>query len=195
MAKPTLRIIHGDGGVCPPWLDFPPTVVARSPFDKGAICRFRMSREDAMKAAAAHRRQPIWELWSIVLGEPPPVPNVKTWGLNVPAEEGLITLVEAHACFRGICRALAEDDNGENVVAYILKPRFFYGYVTNLVSTAVKHATPEGLLFAVYARLDMPWDAQGATVGVVTHGGFVESDPANPLLPEDHASRYTERLW
>ena len=63
------------------------------------------------------------------------------------------------------------------------------------VTFAVKHATPEGLLFAAYARLDMPWDAQGTTVGVVTHGGFVESDPANPLLPEDPASRYIQRLW
>src|SRR5712671_6974534 len=163
---------------------------------RGTICRFRMSREDAMKAAAAHRRQPIWEIWSIVLGEPPPVPNVRTWGLNVPAEEGLIALVEAHACFRGICRALAEDDNGENVVAYILKPRFFYEYRANLVSTAVKLTVPAGLLFAVYVRIDIPWDAQRkGTVGVVTHGGFVEADPSDPLLPEDHASRYTQRLW
>ena len=31
----------------------------------------------------------------MVIGEPPPVPNVTTWGVNVPAQEGLIKLVEA----------------------------------------------------------------------------------------------------
>ncbi len=156
MAKPTLRVIAGKGGPSTPWLDFPSTVIAKSPFDKGATCRLRLSREDAMKAAIAHRRQPIWELWSIVLGEPPPVPNVRTWGLNVPPEEGLITLVEAHACFRGIRRALAEDDNGDNVAAYILKPRFFYEYRAHLVSTAAKLTVPAGLLYVVYARLVLP---------------------------------------
>jgi hypothetical protein len=116
-------------------------------------------------------------------------------GLNFPAEEGLITLVEAHACFRGIRRALAEDDNGENVAAYILQPRFFYEYRANLASTAVKLTVPAGLLYVVYARLDMPWDVQNATVEVVTHGGFVEPDPDNPSLPIDHASRYAAKLW
>lgn len=196
MAKPTLRVIQGERVSCPTWLDFPPTVVARSPFDKGAICRFRLSREDAMKSASVNRLQPIWELWSVVIGEPPPVPNVRSWGVNVPAEEGLITLVEAHACFRGICRALAEDDNGNNVVAYILKPRFFYKRVTNMVCLAEKQVIPEGLLFAAYARLDVPWDdGESSTVGVVTHGGFVEADAADPLLPVDHAARFIERLW
>lgn len=31
---------------------------------------------------------------------------------------------------------MGEDDNGEKVVAYILKPRFFYEHVTNLVCLA-----------------------------------------------------------
>jgi hypothetical protein len=154
-----------------------------------------MSREDAMKAAAVYRVQPIWELWSIIIGEPPPVPNVRTWGINVPAAEDLISLVDAHACFRGIRRALAGDGNGENVVVYVLKPRFFYQRSVNQVCTATKTVTPKGLLFAAYARLDIPWDDRSATAGVVTHGGFVEADAADPLLPVDHASRYAERLW
>lgn len=145
MAKPTLRVIRGSAASSRAWLDFPATIVARSPFDKGQTCRLRLSREDATKAALAHRLQPIWEFWSIVIGEPPPVPNVKVWGVNVPAEEGLTTLVEAHACFRGINRALAEDDNGDDVVAFVLKPRFFYEHAANLVCAAAKRATPEGI--------------------------------------------------
>jgi hypothetical protein len=115
--------------------------------------------------------------------------------VNVPAEEGLIALIEAHACFRGICRGIAEDDNGEHAVAYILKPRFFYRRVANLVCLAQKETVPDGLVFAVFARLDEPWDGGKPTVGVVTHGGFVEADAADPLLPVDYESRFVERLW
>jgi hypothetical protein len=89
MAKPTLKVIQGTAGRGTVWLDFPATIVARSPLERSQTCRLRVSREDATKAARAHRLQPIWEFWSIVIGEPPPVPNVRTWGVNVPAEEGV----------------------------------------------------------------------------------------------------------
>ena len=92
------------------------------------------------------------------MGEPPPVPNVRSWGVNAPAEDGLTSLVEAHACFRGICRALAEDDKGDNVVIFILNPRYFYVHSTNMVCAAEKRSTPPGLVFAVHARLDVPHD-------------------------------------
>jgi hypothetical protein len=148
-----------------------------------------------MKAAVERRLQPIWETWSVVFGEPPPVPNVKSWGVNVPADQGLSTLVEAHACFRGIRRALAEDDVGDDVIAFILKPKFFYEHGINMVCAAAKRATPSDLVFALHARLDHPRDDQNSTVGVVTHGGFVEADAADPMLPIDHGTRYCRRLW
>jgi hypothetical protein len=197
MVKPTLRVIRGEATAGPAWLDFPATVVARSPFDKGQTCRFRLSREDATKAARAHRLQPNWEIWSIIIGEPPPVPNVKVWGVNVPAEEGLTTLSEAHACFRGIERALAVDNNDDDdVVAYVLKPLHFYEHAVNMVCAAAKRATPEGLVYVVDARLDVPCDTQNQNViGVVAHGAFVGADLTDPLLPEGHASRYKTRLW
>jgi hypothetical protein len=196
MAAPTLRVIQGSAKSCPTGLDFPSTLVALSPFDKSKPCRFRVSREDASKAARARRLQPIWDIWSAVIGEPPPVPNVRIWGVNVPAEEGLTTLVEAHACFRGVNRALAEDDNGDNVVAYILKPSHFYEHVTtNMVCAASKRPTPQDLVYALHVRLDIPCDLESATIGVITHGGFVRVGSEDSLLPEDHASRYTSRLW
>ena len=71
----------------------------------------------------------------------------------------------------------------------------FYQRVANMVCVAEKRATPDGLSYAVCARLDVPTDPNNSTIGVVTHGGFVEADPANPLLPQDHTSRYTTRLW
>jgi hypothetical protein len=196
MMRPPLTVVQGSAGpAAPAWLDFPQTIRARSPSDKNEFCRFRLSREDATRAALAYRRQPIWEMWSIIIGEPPPVPNVKSWGINVPAEEGLTALIEAHACFRGIKRAIAEDDNGENVITFILKPRFFYEYRPGLVCVAAKLAVPVGLVFAAHARLDVPADTDSSTMGVVTHGAFVETDKNEPLLPEDHSDRYIERLW
>jgi hypothetical protein len=117
------------------------------------------------------------------------------WGENDPAEEGLTTLVEAHGCFRGILRALAEDDRGDHVVAFILKPKFYYKRVTNLVCRAAKRVTPDDLVYVVHGRLDVPLDPKCATIGVITHGGFVVTDRFDPVLPEDHSTRYVERLW
>jgi hypothetical protein len=195
MAKPTLTVVHGGVRRVPPWLDFPASVVALSPTDKTRTCRFRLSRQDATRAAQDHRLQRIWEFWSAVIGEPPPVPNVKTWGANHPAEEGLTQLVEAHACFQGIKRPMAEDSTGEQVVIYVLKPRFFYEHAINLVCAAAKRATPSDLVYVAHARLDVPYDPENSTIGVVTHGGFVQVDPHDPLLPENHRERYDKRLW
>jgi len=116
--------------------------------------------------------------------------------VNVPAEEGLTTLSEAHACFRGIERALAVDNNDDDVVAYVLKPLHFYEHAVNMVCAAAKRATPEGLVYVVHARLDVPCNTQNQNViGVIAHGAFVGADLTDPLMPEDHATRYKTRLW
>jgi hypothetical protein len=172
-------------------------VLGRSPFDPNRHCQFRVAKDDAIRAGGVYRRNSIFQIWSIVFGQPPPVPNVNVWARNAPADVGLVSLVQAHACFRGINRALAEDDSGDNVVAYILKPKLFYEYEANLVCVAVKNEVPQDVVYAAYVRLDLPFAENGSPVkGVFTHGGFVEADPATEYhLPIDFNSRYKERLW
>lgn len=176
------------------WLRFPNFVHAPSPFDRTRLCRLRISHADTRKAAQVGRRQPAFDLWSMVLGCPPPVPGVGARNDMIPG--ALASIAEAHACFRGIQRPLAEDDDGGGVVVYIIRPRFFYEYDPNMLSVALKVPVPRDIVFATYARLvDSDNASSTGTAGTITHWGFVESDRADPRLPINYESRYRTRLW
>jgi hypothetical protein len=114
---------------------------------------------------------------------------------NHPEPGELTKLANAHACFRGIERPLAEDNDGRDVVAYILRPRNFYAYDPNMVSQAIKIPAPSDLVFVAYARLLTRDDMPAGSLGVLTHWGFVEAERTDPLLPVNHNSRYRTRLW
>jgi hypothetical protein len=130
----------------------------------------------------------------MVLGYDPPVPGVGARNDLIPGE--LTSIAEAHACFRGIERPLAEDNDGSDVVVYILRPRFFYEYDPNMVSVALKVPVPRGIIFATYVRLiDSDKIARTSPAGTITHWGFVESDRADPRLPINYETRYRTRLW
>jgi hypothetical protein len=191
LPKPTLVVLKGGGLVPSPWLNIPTTVAAVSPFDPEPVI-YRIARHDVEKARAAMRRQPIFDLWSIVLGEPPQVPNV------APAKPGELTcLAEAHACFQGIRRPVGLDDDGSSMLAYILRPRTHYVYEPSMVCVAAKQAVPADLVFAAYVRLDEPFGAKfPGTTGVLTHWQYVEADSdGQVLLPVDYQTRYHKRMW
>jgi len=175
------------------WLRFPDAITALAPEDRNQVCAYKIGRDDTLKAARAGRRQPAFQLWSVVLGHPPPVPGVEY--RNRPEPNELTSLVEAHACFRGIERPLAEDDEGSNVVAYVLRPKVFYEYTADMVCTATKVTVPPGFVFVAYAKLVEPDGVPRAVRGVLTHWGFVEADEATPELPVNYATRYRVRLW
>jgi hypothetical protein len=124
-AWPMLRGFVSDHVPSRGWLDLPETVAGPSRDDRSGVASFRLPTDDIRKAVTACRRQPVMELWSVVIGEPPPVPHVWTWQGNVPADIGLTRLTLAHACFHGIKRPLAEDDFGDDVFVFVLKPEFF----------------------------------------------------------------------
>jgi hypothetical protein len=196
MVRPTLLVIDGGGATPSPWLNFRPTVVGRSPTNRQEPVIFRIALQDVQKALEARRRQPIFDLWSIVIGEPPPVPNVE-WEGNAPYQEGLTCLAEAHACFRGIKRPIGEDDDGANVLVYVLRPSFHYVHEAHMVTLAHRRAVPRDVVFVCYVRLDVPFDPGSQMIkGVLTHWQFVEALGAGAeLLPVDYQKRYVERLW
>lgn len=189
MANPTLNVVPEAIGA---WLDLPETVHAPSEIDRTVHCIYRLSMGDVTKMARSHRRQLTFELWSIVLGVPPPVPGCAH--RNRKAAGRLVRLADAHALFKGIERPLAEDDEGANVLAYVLKPEFMYEYDPDMVSVALKIAVPQDVVFVVYVRLNNP-EGEPACAGTVTHWGFVEADKNDPTLPADYSSRYRARLW
>jgi hypothetical protein len=176
------------------WLSFPRAVYAPSPFDRISLCGLKIAAKDVRRAARAGRRQIVFDLWSMVIGKTPPVPGVHA--RNDPQPGELTSIAQAHACFRGIERPLAEDNNGSDVLAYILRPRIFYEYDPNMVSVALKQPVPRDVVFVVYARLfDQTKVEKFGLIGVITHWGFVEVDSADPKLPVNYGSRYSVRLW
>jgi len=174
------------------WLKFPDRVAAPAPSDRTIGCELGIAQNDVRKLALAGRRQAAFELWSVVLGQAPPVPGVAQ--RNNPQPDDLTSLIDAHACFQGIQRPLAEDDNGENVIAYVLRPHYYYEYDPTMVSVASKVPVPRDVVYVVYARMHTTTGAN-KKIGTVTHWGFVESDPKALFLPINHSSRYRNRLW
>ncbi|MFI4934327.1 MAG: hypothetical protein ACHP7N_06890 [Caulobacterales bacterium] len=168
-------------------MNFPAALAARSPWNEADHCAFRVGRDDQFKRAEHRRRQPAFNFWSMLAGRVPPVPDL------VGRSDDLTSLVDAHACFLGLQRPLAEDRSGENVVAYVLKPKVFYAYDVAAPGLAVRRPVPHDLLFMAYVRLDEPFGLK-ATSGMLTHWQFLEAG-AVAMLPTDFDDRYTRRLW
>jgi len=102
---------------------------------------------------------------------------------------------DAHACFQGVRRPCAEDGDGDNVVAYVLKPNVVIGYkALPPAMLAVKEVIPGDLVLVAYVRLDAPVTETGP-IGVLTHWQFVEADAADCMLPKGYKERYAKRLW
>lgn len=184
------QVIHGAWVASPEWLTLPPMIRARAPEDRNRICRVRVNAEDVIKAALHRRRQPAYEFWSVLNGKAPPVKHFLE-----NADDGLTTLVDAIACFKGVRRPLAEDTDGAGIVAYILKPKYFCVYDGRPPAPlTAKDPVPDDLVFVAYVRLDEPSETN-LVRGVLTHWHFVEADPTDPRLPLGYKERYVEQLW
>lgn len=189
MSEP-LRVLQGDWVVAPDWLNLPQTIRARAPEDRNRPCRVRVNKDDVVKAAGQRRRQPAYDFWSVLNGRAPPVPYI-----GDHPEAGLLSLFDAHACFQGLCRPIAEDGSGDGFLAYILKPFWFFVYDARPpLVMCLKEAVPADLVFVAYVRLDHPSEAGGAR-GVLTHWHFVEADRRDVMLPQGYDKRYSRRLW
>lgn len=189
-----LAAIRGGGQPLPKWLDFPSVVLANSPFDKDVTCQFRISATDCYRGLQSNRRQPTFELWSSVLGLPPPVPGIGA-SKNHPRFAGLSSLKMAHACFEGLKRPIGNQDGGDGLVVYVTKPKCAYRFQPDMTGVAEKFDVPEDVVFLTCVRLDVPYETGAIASGVVTHWLFCEADLENGNLPIDYSTRFVRRLW
>lgn len=196
-----LRLIHGGGRNVPSWANLPSIVLGRSPFDKTEPIAFRLAKHDLLRQLESGRRQPVYEAWGSVVGRLPPVPNVTRLDAQL-SRMPLVSLSEAHACFRGLKRPIGDDSRGFDHFAYILKPTSMVVYRPDMVCLAHLSEVPADLVFAIYCRMDYPLgvgnlrvDGTRPTSGVITHWGFVEADNANAFLPTGYDARYRKRMW
>jgi hypothetical protein len=199
MIRPTLRLIEGGGEKSPSLLVVPSAVIGRSPFDRERLAGFRIATLDVRKALASNRRQPALNLWSCVIGIAPPQAGTAA----LPSGAALLGFASATACFRGVLRPVAMDDNGYDVFAYVHKPTHSYQYVPSMSQCIVPLKVPVDVVFVTYMKLDYPEgrpygkDAFSKTPvqGIVTHWDFVESDPTDSTLPVNFGGRFRQRMW
>ncbi len=200
---PSLRLLQGDGVAPTPWLNVPATALGRSWNARNSVRSYRIARADVQKGLARGLRQPILDLWALVLGEIPPVPLSGRYSHLLPqVKSGAFTA--AHACFRGVRRPVGNDDSGFDTVAFISKPSLMFTYEPTLGCVIKPVAFANDLVFVTYVKLDYPENAginarsrngDGPSGEVITHWGAVEADDAAGDLPIDFDERYRLQLW
>ena len=175
-----------------PWLQFPSFVASRSPADHSCSLTWRIDSCSVHEDFRINLRQSTLDLWSRVLGRCPPMPGA----MLQLGENKLMSLADAHACFLGVNRPFDEDDNGENILAYVIKPRVCFEYKPSLSGVAKLMILPTDVVFVVYVKLDVAYNLFIANPGgVVTHWSTVEADTIESRLPRDQLVRFGKRLW
>ena len=106
------------------------------------------------------------------------------------------TLHDATACFNGVERPINDNENGNNVVTYVLKPRVSVRYKVRFGAPIAAKVLPDGFVLTVQVVLKEALQVEGIEImGQVTRIELVESDPLNITLPKDHSERYGSQLW
>ena len=158
---------------------------------------YRVAEAEVRKALQKNRRQPVLDLWSMVLGELPPVANV---GRHSDYSQLLKqqSLENAHAAFRGVKRPVGDDARGFDHVVFITNPRVHFIYSPDMVCVIKPEEIPDDVVLATYVKLDFPEGRPNSarskvTInGIITHWELVESDEG---LPVRSSERYRKRLW
>jgi len=115
------------------WLELP-DVLAPSPNDKAVLIQLSISPEFVNKNAYIKRRTPIFQLWTHVIGEQPPINNISREFIKDPPT--LMTLGSATALFMGVKRPYHDDDDGKEVGVYVLKPTRTLRYEPDMACVA-----------------------------------------------------------
>jgi hypothetical protein len=106
------------------------------------------------------------------------------------------TLNDSVACFRGVKRPCDGEKNGDSVLVYVLNPKVSVAYEPNMACLAKAVRLAANVVATVQVKLTRPLQNGGKNVcGIVTRIEFVLGDGGDPLLPERHPERYSERLW
>jgi hypothetical protein len=178
-----------------PWAKFP-NIDARNPNDRDKNIRLQISGGFIIGNLRKNLRTPIFQSWAHLVGVLPPVPNVaflKERGVSPT----LTTLLDAHACFRGVSRPHGSELDGGSVYTYLIKVGITLRFDdTPPVSMPAIQRLEADLGLAVYVKADEGLQSNGESVwGTALRIELIETSPEGTGLPVDHESRYDERLW
>lgn len=195
--RPQLTVIEGGGEAGPKLLRLPPLVLGPSPFARSLRINYRLAVGDVRRALGEHRRQPVLDLWSLVLGQLPPVANISRYS-DLEAQLKAQAIENAHAAFRGVRRPVGDDPHGFDHVVFITSPRVHFRYEPDMVCMVKPEEIPDDVVLATYVQLDFPEGRPSAAKtkvpvgGVITHWELVERDGEVPVRSKE---RYRKQLW
>lgn len=166
----------------------PATVQAPHPHDRSRWIELRPSRTYVQVVAKQRRINDIYALFYNVMGVLPPVNNVgKHENFESDDWGGLRAAV---SLFRGVRRPFNGDGMDRDVYVYIVRPRYVYEYLVDMVCVARRAQAPQGAVFAVYVKFD-----DAITDGTIIGAEWVEASLDDPALPADFSRRYDKKVW
>ena len=196
------------------WLR-PPVAQAPAAADRTKLVTYKISEHLTYSLAAASRLSPIFQMWAHVVGELPPINNVSRLS-HGEVKPTLTNLTQSVACFRGVKRPYAEEEDGASVLVYVLNPAVTLDREVSLVCLAKAVTVPADTCLTVQVKptatlqpskaplntgetrsshLDVEGTEDNLIHGVVTRLEFVEGNGKTPVLPRGHETRYHQRLW
>lgn len=173
----------------------PPTISIRSPDGEGEIV-IAISDVTVGELAKAQRRVPLFQMWTHLIGEMPPINNAMHYPQTQYPNAKLLALPDAHACFKGVKRPLNQEDNGDDVYIYVISTPQTVVWKSDMACMVAIVDSPPNTLFTVHVRpvAALQYDMPGVW-GAATKWEFVNADAERPTLPEAFNSRYSETLW
>lgn len=176
------------------WYD-PPTVTGPSPHSRSERLTFLASDDLTGARSRNFRHTPLFMFWAHIVGQLPPINAVGYLAESDPTPS-LLTLDDAVACFQGIERPHLKEDNGDNVVVYVLKPQVTIEYAASMACLArsVKPSVPYALTVQMVLAEALHITPKGIH-GIITRIEAVACDGNDPNLPVEYGTRYRRRCW
>jgi hypothetical protein len=173
----------------------PPPVDAPCYENRDNVCRFGISKDITRFGQGNWRRSPLYQVWAHLHGKLPPFNNSHV-ALGDGVDVTFCTLMDATACFQGIERPIAQENNGESVLVYVLKIAGTLIYQPRMTAPIQGFPVPEKTLLTVVVRLkDSLLSIDKSLDGIVTRLEPVRCDPNNGDLPFEYETRYRKRCW
>lgn len=173
-----------------------PDVQAIAPDASGALIKLAISESTISKLIVAGRRTDIFQAWAHLVGEMPPVNNAELVRRTDHPEAKIISLADAHACFKGVKRRYDQDDDGCDIYVYVIKTPHTVRWRSDMQTVAGVYPSPDGTLLTVQVRsCTALQECRDGIWGVIAKWEFVNADRERTEYPEGFDERYDELVW
>ena len=162
---------------------------------KEELVRLTVSQEFINTHMEIRRLTPLYQFHAHVLGRLPQI-NLISKLENSALVPDLTTLNDSTALFEGIKRPHDDEDNGDSVLIYVLRPTISIEWAATMSVMAQAIVPPQNSVLTVLVRtnLDLQDDA-GPIHGCVTRVEWVKSSPDSQFLPNNSDQRYETKHW